>query len=112
MGANIGRNVCLYPNGADPPMTEPDLVVIHDNACVDDASLICHINSRVRLTVAVTHNHQIKAMLSWSTELGPLDFLLHSSCLVFVEAVCQRSLVAAMVGARLVFINPVVCHVG
>ena len=48
MGAAIGKNVCLYPNGADPPMTEPDLVTIQDNACVDDASLVCHINSRVR----------------------------------------------------------------
>ncbi len=48
MGATIGKNVCLYPNGADPPMTEPDLVLIEDNACVDDASLVCHINSRVR----------------------------------------------------------------
>ncbi|BDA51313.1 probable peroxisomal-coenzyme A synthetase at N-terminal half [Coccomyxa sp. Obi] len=46
MGADIGKNVCLYPNGADPPMTEPDLVTIQDNACVDDASLVCHINSR------------------------------------------------------------------
>ncbi len=49
MGADIGKNVCLYPNGADPPMTEPDLVTIQDNACVDDASLVCHINSRVRI---------------------------------------------------------------
>ena len=47
LGAEIGRGVCLYPNGADPPMTEPDLVVIDDGACVDDASLVCHINSRV-----------------------------------------------------------------
>ena len=47
LGANIGRNVCLYPNGADPPMTEPDLVTLEDGVCVDDASLVSHTNSRV-----------------------------------------------------------------
>jgi hypothetical protein len=28
LGATIGKNVCLYPNGGDPMMTEPDLVTI------------------------------------------------------------------------------------
>ena len=46
MGSNIGRNVCLYPNGGDPMMTEPDLVTIGDECVVDDASLIAHINTR------------------------------------------------------------------
>lgn len=46
LGAKIGKNVCLYPNGGDPMMTEPDMVTIEDNACVDDASLIAHINTR------------------------------------------------------------------
>lgn len=46
LGASIGSNVCLYPNGADPMMTEPDLVEIGDEACIDDASLIAHINTR------------------------------------------------------------------
>lgn len=46
LGAVIGRNVCLYPNGGDPMMTEPDLVSIGDGASVDDASLIAHINTR------------------------------------------------------------------
>ena len=46
LGATIGRNVCLYPNGGDPMMTEPDLVTIGDDAGVDDASLIAHINTR------------------------------------------------------------------
>ena len=32
MGSKIGRRVCLYPTGADPPMVEPDLVVIEDGA--------------------------------------------------------------------------------
>ncbi len=46
LGATIGDNVCLYPNGGDPMMTEPDLVKIGDGASVDDASLIAHINTR------------------------------------------------------------------
>jgi hypothetical protein len=46
LGATIGNNVCLYPNGGDPMMTEPDLVTIEDFAGVDDASLIAHINTR------------------------------------------------------------------
>jgi hypothetical protein len=46
LGSNIGNNVCLYPNGGDPMMTEPDLVTIEDFAAVDDASLIAHINTR------------------------------------------------------------------
>jgi acetyltransferase-like isoleucine patch superfamily enzyme len=46
LGGKIGKNVCLYPNGGDPLMTEPDMVTIEDNACVDDASLIAHINTR------------------------------------------------------------------
>ncbi len=46
LGFRIGDNVCLYPNGGDPMMTEPELVTIDDGAAVDDASLIAHINTR------------------------------------------------------------------
>jgi hypothetical protein len=46
LGGKIGKDVCLYPNGGDPMMTEPDLVTIGDNAAVDNASLIAHINTR------------------------------------------------------------------
>ena len=45
MGSKIGRRVCLYPTGADPPMVEPDLVVIEDGACVNFAHIICHTNT-------------------------------------------------------------------
>jgi acetyltransferase-like isoleucine patch superfamily enzyme len=45
-GCHIGRDVCLYPTGADPIMTEPELVQIGDQAAIDDASLIAHINSK------------------------------------------------------------------
>ena len=46
LGARIGRDVCLYPTGASPMMTEPDLVTLGDRAAVDFASLVCHLNSR------------------------------------------------------------------
>jgi acyl-CoA synthetase (AMP-forming)/AMP-acid ligase II/acyl carrier protein/acetyltransferase-like isoleucine patch superfamily enzyme len=45
-GAQIGANVCLYPNGADPMMEEPDLLHIGDNARIDQAVLIAHLNTR------------------------------------------------------------------
>ncbi|KAJ3069860.1 hypothetical protein HDU98_007071 [Podochytrium sp. JEL0797] len=46
LGANVGDGVCLYPTGADPMMTEPDLVTIGDHTVIDKASVICHINSK------------------------------------------------------------------
>jgi len=45
-GAQIGANVCLYPNGADPMMEEPDLLHIGDDARIDQAVLIAHLNTR------------------------------------------------------------------
>ena len=45
-GAQIGANVCLYPNGADPMMEEPDLLRIGDDARIDQAVLIAHLNTR------------------------------------------------------------------
>lgn len=46
LGCKIGNNVCLYPTGGDPMMTEPDMVQIGDRTIVDDASLVAHINTR------------------------------------------------------------------
>lgn len=45
MGSKIGRRVCLYPTGADPPMVEPDLVVIEDGVAINFAHIICHTNT-------------------------------------------------------------------
>lgn len=45
-GARIGTNVCLYPNGADPMMEEPDFLDIGNDACIDQAVLIAHLNTR------------------------------------------------------------------
>ncbi|KAI8060739.1 hypothetical protein BC940DRAFT_149570 [Gongronella butleri] len=50
-GARIGRRVCLYPNGGDPVMTEPDLVMLEDDVAVDFASLVCHMNTLGSFTV-------------------------------------------------------------
>lgn len=44
-GATIGEGCCLYPTGADPYMTEPDLVKLGDGVCVDKASLVAHSNT-------------------------------------------------------------------
>lgn len=46
LGAKIGKNVCLYPNGGDPMFTEPDIVTIGNFVSIDDASVIGHINTR------------------------------------------------------------------
>merc|ERR1712048_582826 len=51
LGAQIGSNVCLYPNGADPMMTEPELVSIGENACIDSAMLIAHLNTKGTFTL-------------------------------------------------------------
>eukprot|EP00854_Cymbomonas_tetramitiformis_P008380 gene8380-9959_t len=46
LGCQIGTDVCLYPTGSDPMMTEPDLVRIEDGACINQAYIICHTNTR------------------------------------------------------------------
>ena len=46
LGARIGLNVCLYPNGADPMMEEPEFLNIGDDARIDQAVLIAHLNTR------------------------------------------------------------------
>jgi hypothetical protein len=51
LGATIGRNVCLYPNGADPMMTEPEMVTIGNNVCIDSAMLIAHLNTKGKFTL-------------------------------------------------------------
>eukprot|EP00930_Biecheleria_cincta_P066724 TRINITY_DN5298_c0_g1_i1.p1 TRINITY_DN5298_c0_g1~~TRINITY_DN5298_c0_g1_i1.p1 ORF type:complete len:1420 (+),score=199.34 TRINITY_DN5298_c0_g1_i1:395-4261(+) len=44
LGAKIGTNVCLYPWGSSPMMTEPDLVTIGDGACIEAAHIVAHTN--------------------------------------------------------------------
>ncbi|KAI8337529.1 hypothetical protein BC941DRAFT_352853 [Chlamydoabsidia padenii] len=45
LGCRIGKRVCLYPKGGDPMMSEPDLVTLEDDVAVDNASMICHLNT-------------------------------------------------------------------
>lgn len=47
MGAKIGSDCALSANG-EPHifLTEPDLVTLGDRVTVDDASLVCHLNTR------------------------------------------------------------------
>jgi acetyltransferase-like isoleucine patch superfamily enzyme len=46
LGSKIGKNCCLYPAGADPFMSEPDLVTIGNGVVVDMASIVCHLNTK------------------------------------------------------------------
>lgn len=65
-GAQIGRDVCLYPTGSDPMMTEPDLVSIGDNACINYAFLICHTNSKGVFSLNRLVVGEGATMRSWS----------------------------------------------
>jgi hypothetical protein len=66
LGAKIGFNVCLYPNGADPMMTEPELVSIASGACIDDASLISHLNTKGVFSINTLEVEEFAVMRSFS----------------------------------------------
>jgi acetyltransferase-like isoleucine patch superfamily enzyme len=51
-GSKVGKNVCLYPAGADPMMPEPDLVTIGDNSVIDCSSIVGHLNTRGNFELA------------------------------------------------------------
>ena len=46
MGARIGKNCAIWVGGRPGLMTEPDLVTLGDRVCLDDCSVVAHINSR------------------------------------------------------------------
>ncbi|EME83076.1 uncharacterized protein MYCFIDRAFT_36349 [Pseudocercospora fijiensis CIRAD86] len=47
LGAKIGKDCALFAGGLPSLMfTEPDLLTLGDRVCVDDASLVGHINTR------------------------------------------------------------------
>ncbi|KAF4553860.1 AMP-binding enzyme-like protein 22 [Elsinoe fawcettii] len=47
LGAKIGRDCALFASGSPSCLfTEPDLLTLGDRVGIDDASLVCHINSR------------------------------------------------------------------
>jgi acetyltransferase-like isoleucine patch superfamily enzyme/acyl carrier protein len=78
LGAKIGANVCLYPNGADPMMEEPDFLKIGDHACIDQAVLIAHLNTRGEWMMG-------------SIELGPRSCLRSMSRVMMLSTVGERS---------------------
>jgi len=45
LGAIIGKDVCLSPQGNGLLLPEPDLVQIGDNACVNASTIVCHNNN-------------------------------------------------------------------
>lgn len=47
LGAKIGKDCAIHANGAPNVFfTEPDLLTLGNRVAVDDASLVCHLNSR------------------------------------------------------------------
>ena len=47
LGAKIGDNCAIHANGTPSVFfTEPDLLTLGNRVAVDDASLVCHLNSR------------------------------------------------------------------
>ncbi|OKL61481.1 hypothetical protein UA08_03423 [Talaromyces atroroseus] len=47
LGANIGKDCAIHANGTPNIFfTEPDLLTLGNRVAVDDASLVCHLNSR------------------------------------------------------------------
>lgn len=77
-GARIGTNVCLYPNGADPMMEEPDFLKIGDGACIDQAVLIAHLNTRGEWMMG-------------PIDIGPRACLRSMSRVMMMSAVGERS---------------------
>jgi carbonic anhydrase/acetyltransferase-like protein (isoleucine patch superfamily) len=53
-GGKCGRNVCLYPAGANgaPLFPEPELVKIREGSVIDSASIVCHLNTRGNFELA------------------------------------------------------------
>jgi acetyltransferase-like isoleucine patch superfamily enzyme/acyl carrier protein len=51
-GCKVGKDVCIYPSGADPIMPEPDLVTLGDRTVVDCSAIVCHLNTRGNFELA------------------------------------------------------------
>ena len=66
LGCDIGEDVCLYPTGSDPMMTEPDLVTIRDRAVLNHAFVICHTNTKGAYSLNTITIEEGATMRSWS----------------------------------------------
>ncbi|EEP81832.1 predicted protein [Uncinocarpus reesii 1704] len=52
LGAKIGKDCALFAGGQPSVLfTEPDLLTLGDRVAVDDASLVCHLNTRGRFSL-------------------------------------------------------------
>lgn len=69
-GATIGDDVCLYPAGSDPMMTEPDLVTVGNGACLNKAFVICHTNSKGLFTLQPIQIGAHATLRTWSRLMG------------------------------------------
>lgn len=92
LGCSIGDEVCLYPNGANPMMTEPELVTLGNNAQVDDASLIGHINTKGVFSlseISVGENCVLKtgSRLMSGASMGRSSMLLEHTLILSGDAV-------------------------
>jgi len=97
LGATIEKNVCLYPNGADPMMTEPELVHIEENACIDSAMLIAHLNTGGNFTLGPLHVERDCVMRTWSrlqqgSTLKPRSMLMEHTLVLPGETVSKKNL--------------------
>jgi len=81
LGCTIGKNVCLYPTGGDPMMTEPDLVTIGDNVAINDASVVGHINSRGKFRLNNIKIESGATLRSWSRLLSGAEMEVGSKLL-------------------------------
>eukprot|EP00929_Paragymnodinium_shiwhaense_P104661 TRINITY_DN6927_c0_g1_i2.p1 TRINITY_DN6927_c0_g1~~TRINITY_DN6927_c0_g1_i2.p1 ORF type:complete len:1712 (+),score=350.83 TRINITY_DN6927_c0_g1_i2:139-5274(+) len=95
LGAKIGKNVCLYPNGADPMMTEPEMVTIGDGACIDDASLIAHLNTQGVFSIGPLKvaDHAVmrtSSRLQQAATLAEESVLLEHTLILPAETVRQK----------------------
>lgn len=93
LGAKIGSNVCLYPNGGDPMMTEADLITIDDVCSIDNASVVAHVNTRGQFALNTLHLHtgcvlkSMSRLLSGSQPMQPHSILLEHTLVMAGESV-------------------------
>jgi hypothetical protein len=76
-----------YPDQGDPVMTEPDLVTVGNGACVDNAFLVSHINSRgvFQLNCLVVGEGAVmrsKTRLLSGASMGPYSTMLENTLVV------------------------------
>ena len=71
LGCQIGRDVCLFPQGHDLMPPEPDLVTIGDRVCVNRSSIVCHVNVLGQFGLGGRINIRRDATLrSWTRVMG------------------------------------------